>query len=75
LLPAKEFFGDNIRVIHSFRAKKHVLTHQHIYAQFIQIDNQPVRLEKKWFFIEVKDIKKLAVPKIINIFIANLFYF
>jgi len=75
LLQTKEFFGVDIKITNSFRAKKHILTHQRINAQFIRIENQPIKLEQKWFFIEVEKLKSLAVPKIINIFIANLFNF
>jgi len=75
LLQTKEFFGDNIKITNAFSAKKHILTHQRINAQFIRIGNHPIKLEQKWFFIEVEELKKLALPKIINIFIANLFNF
>ena len=75
LLQTKEFFGDNIKIISAFSAKKHILTHQRINAAFIRIDNQPVKLKPNWVFIEVENLKKLALPKIINIFIANLFNF
>jgi A/G-specific adenine glycosylase len=75
LLLAAEFFGNHIKIINSFSVKKHILTHQHIHAQFIRISGQPIKLKQEWFFIEVKNFKKLALPKIINIFIANLFNF
>lgn len=66
-------FGHETKVINSFEAKKHILTHQRIHAQFIQVDRPPIKLEQKWFFIEVKNFKLLALPKIINIFITNFF--
>lgn len=75
LLQTKEIFGDNIRITASFAAKRHLLTHQRIHVQFIYIENQPIKLEQKYFFIEVKNIKLLALPKIINIFLTNLFNF
>lgn len=75
LLQAKEFFGNNIKIINAFSAKKHILTHQRIHAQFIRIENQPIKLEQKWSFIEVEKLKLLALPKVINIFITNLFNF
>jgi A/G-specific adenine glycosylase len=73
LLQTKELLGDNIRIIESFTAKRHILTHQRIYAQFIGIENQEIKLEQKYFFIEEKNIKLLALPKIINTFLTNLF--
>lgn len=69
----KEFFGENIKIIETFVVKKHVLTHQHLHAQFIHIANKPIKLEQKWFYTNVKNLKKLAMPKIIFIFINNLF--
>jgi len=73
LLQTKEFFGDSIKITATFRAKKHILTHQRIHAQFILIEGQPIKLGKEWFFIEVEKLKSLAVPKIIYIFITNFF--
>jgi A/G-specific adenine glycosylase len=73
MLQFKSYFGDNVNIINAFPAKKHVLTHQHIYAQFIQVDQPPIKLEQKWFFLEIKKLKILALPKIINIFIDNFF--
>ena len=69
----KEFFGDNIRIKETFTIKKHVLTHQHLHVQFIQIADTPIKLEQKWFYSNVKNLEKLAMPKIIFIFINNLF--
>lgn len=73
ILQSNEYFGDDTKAIRSFTAKKHILTHQRINAQFIQVDRPPIKLEQKWFFIEVKNFKSLALPKIINIFITNFF--
>lgn len=69
----KEYFGENIRTIDTFPIKKHILTHQHLYAQFIHIDNKPIKLEQKWFYTNVNNLEKLAMPKIIFIFLNNLF--
>jgi A/G-specific adenine glycosylase len=69
----KEFFGENVRIIENYPIKKHVLTHQHIHAQFIHIENKPVKLEQEWFYTEEKNLENLAMPKIIFIFLNNLF--
>jgi A/G-specific adenine glycosylase len=69
----KEFFGEEITIIDTFPIKKHVLTHQHLHAQFIQIANKPIKLEQKWFYTNVNNLEKLPLPKIIFIFINNLF--
>lgn len=69
----KEFFDGDIDIIDTFPIKKHVLTHQHLHAQFIQIKNKPIKLEQKWFYINVNNLQKIAMPKIIFIFLNKLF--
>jgi A/G-specific adenine glycosylase len=69
----KDLFEDEIRIIGTSLIKKHVLTHQHLHVQFIRIDSRPIKLEQKWFYANVNDLKKLPMPKIIFIFINNLF--
>lgn len=74
LLPEfKTFFGENSLIINTYPIKKHALTHQHLHAQFIHINNKPIKLEQKWFYIDVNILKAIALPKIIFIFINNLF--
>jgi len=73
LTQVKDFFGDDIQIIKTFSTKKHLLTHQHIHTQFIHISCKPVKMKQEWFYIEVKDLEKLAFPKIIAIFINNFF--
>jgi A/G-specific adenine glycosylase len=68
-----ETFGEGIKIIESFPVKKHVLTHQHLHTQFVKINNKPIKLKEKWFYTTVKDAEKLAFPKIISIFINNIF--
>lgn len=75
LLQTKDLFGDELSITASFPVKRHILTHQRIHAQFISIENQQIKLEQKFFFIEVKNIKMLALPKVINLFLTNLFNF
>lgn len=70
---AKEYFGENCLIVGKSAVKKHVLTHQHLYTQFIQIGDKPIKLEQNWVYIEVKNIKGIALPKIISIFINNYF--
>jgi A/G-specific adenine glycosylase len=50
---------------------KHVLTHQHLYVRFIELDGLPNMLPDDYFFTEVKKIKNLALPQIIFIFLTN----
>jgi len=67
------YFDDNIQIIETFPIKKHMLTHQHLHTQFIRIANMPIKLEQEWFYTEVKNLEKMALPKIISIFINNFF--
>jgi A/G-specific adenine glycosylase len=74
LLPEfKSYFGENSLIINNYPIKKHVLTHQHLHAQFIHISNRPIKLEQKWFYIDVNILESIAMPKIIFIFINKLF--
>jgi A/G-specific adenine glycosylase len=74
LLPEfKTFFGENSLILNNYPIKKHVLTHQHLYAQFIHINNKPIKLEQKWFYTNANILKNIAMPKIIFIFINKLF--
>ena len=73
LLQMEGFFRKIPDVVKMFPVKKHVLTHQHIYAQFIQLNNQPENLKNAWFYTEIKKLEKLALPKIIFTFMNNLF--
>lgn len=74
LLPEfKTFFGENSLIVNAYQIKKHVLTHQHLHAQFIQIKDRPIKLEQKWFYIDVNNLKNIAMPKMIFIFINKLF--
>jgi A/G-specific adenine glycosylase len=65
------FFGNKNTIIKTATAKKHVLTHQHLHVQFIQLDQIPVKMKPGWIFIERINLKKLALPKVIFIFLDN----
>jgi A/G-specific adenine glycosylase len=68
-----ELFGREVKIIDTFPIKKHILTHQHLHVQFIHIDSMPIKLEQKWFYTNVNNLEKLPLPKIIFVFINNLF--
>lgn len=74
LLPEfKTFFGEDSLIVDAHQIKKHVLTHQHLHAQFIQISNKPIKLEQQWFYIDRNNLENIPKPKIIFIFINKLF--
>ncbi|ASU31914.1 A/G-specific adenine glycosylase [Mucilaginibacter xinganensis] len=68
-----DFFGNNVEVTEISPIKKHVLTHQRLYVRLIKIQNMPSKLQEQWFYTPVEELKKLAVPKIIFIFLKNIF--
>jgi len=69
----KEFFGRSIKILEIMPLKKHILTHQRLYVRLIKLEGRPVTLKQGWFFTPIENLKKLAMPKIIFIFIKNIF--
>lgn len=69
----KEHFGDNLSVENDYGIEKHLLTHQKLYVRLIKLNATTVKLEQQWFYIEVEKLKFLALPKIIFIFLKNIF--
>ncbi|GAA4325386.1 A/G-specific adenine glycosylase [Mucilaginibacter gynuensis] len=69
----KEYFGSIINNTEILPVQKHILTHQRLYVRLIKLNTQPVKLEQKWFYTEVQNLEKLALPKIIFIFLKNIF--
>ena len=69
------FFGDRAVVISASPIRKHILTHQRIFAHFIHLKVQPeeVNLQPSWFYTSAASLEQLAMPKIIYQFL-NEFY-
>jgi A/G-specific adenine glycosylase len=63
------YFGNNLIITDVLTPKKHILTHQHLQVRFIKISQSPIKLKTNWIFIEVINLKKLALPKVIFIFL------
>ncbi|RCH55661.1 A/G-specific adenine glycosylase [Mucilaginibacter hurinus] len=68
-----EYFGNQKVGITDLGVKKHLLTHQSLQVRLLKLDILPLKLEQKWFYTEVENLKKLALPKIIFIFLKNIF--
>jgi A/G-specific adenine glycosylase len=68
-----QLFGNESNIMQSFDTVKHMLTHQKLFVRFFSLEARHINLEKNWFYTDVKNLKKLALPKIIFIFINNLF--
>lgn len=73
LKEAQHSFGENARIEHVYPTEKHILTHQKLFVRLIKLQGHPVKLEQKWFYTEVENLKNLALPKIIFIFLKNIF--
>jgi A/G-specific adenine glycosylase len=73
LSQVKEFFGNNIAIDNISPIKKHVLTHQRLYVRLIKLNGLPMKLKEDWFFIPVDEMKKLAIPRIVFLFLEGIF--
>jgi A/G-specific adenine glycosylase len=66
-------FGENTEILEVSQVYRHVLTHQRLYVRFIKLKTNEVKLEQKWFFTKIENLKNFALPKIIFIFLKNIF--
>jgi A/G-specific adenine glycosylase len=68
-----EYFGRDIKIIESLPVITHLLTHQRLHVQFIKIQSHSITLRETWFYTPVENLKNFAMPKIIFIFLKNIF--
>jgi A/G-specific adenine glycosylase len=68
-----KFFGEEMQILEALPVKQHLLTHQRLYVQLIRITNRPANLQENWFYTPVENLKQLAMPKIIFIFLKKIF--
>lgn len=66
-----EWFGKHARLSPVNGVVKHVLSHQNLYAQFIEVSGHKTGVEKKmnWDYVFLKDLNTLAKPKLIYSFL------
>jgi A/G-specific adenine glycosylase len=69
------FFGENIIIKDNSPIIKHVLTHQNLYIRFLILKDFPEKLQDNWFYTDVANLKNLALPQRIFIFIKYFFNF
>jgi len=69
----KDLFGDDIKIEEIFPVKKHLLTHQRLFVRFIKLQQQSIEFKEQWFTTDRNNLKKLALPKVIFIFLKNIF--
>jgi|SRR5690606_266060 len=73
--PYIEAFGSDTIIVYQSPIFKHVLSHQNIYARFYEIKNVDEHRPKNklWNYVLIKDLDKLAKPKLIYTFIESFF--
>ena len=69
----KQLFGNDVKVGQVFPIIKHILTHQRLHVRFIEFRGHPVKLKENWFYCDKENLQQLALPKVIFIFIKNIF--
>jgi A/G-specific adenine glycosylase len=70
-------FGDQVIIKSISGPVKHILSHQKIFAHFIEIDNFEENFLKttSWFYADPEDLEHLAQPKLIFAFLKNFLKF
>ncbi|WP_295772106.1 A/G-specific adenine glycosylase [uncultured Mucilaginibacter sp.] len=71
----KAYFGPTLEIEEAFGLQKHVLTHQRLIIRFVKVKGKPVHFEPDWFYVDIEELHKLALPKIIFKFLTNFFKF
>ena len=68
-------FGKEVRIRSVTNPAKHILSHQKLYARFIEIENftEDFLLHESWFYVHQEKLEKLAQPKLIFQFFNNFF--
>jgi len=69
----QQYFGSDIKIEEISDVKKHILTHQRLFVRFIKVLTKPVKLKPAWQYVSVENLEKLALPKVIFIFLKNIF--
>lgn len=71
----KNTFGHQARIRSVTKPPVHILSHQKLYATFIEIENYSEQFapESGWFYVKMDDIEKMAQPKLIFQFFKKFF--
>jgi A/G-specific adenine glycosylase len=70
-----ELFGSDAEIMEVSPPLTHILTHQRLKVNFIILKSKGIKLKQEWFYTEVENLKNLAMPQIIFIFLTNFFTF
>ena len=68
-----EYFGNGLSIAEISPVKKHILTHQRLFVRLVILQNPVAKTKETWTFISPDNLKSLAIPKIIFIFLKNIF--
>jgi A/G-specific adenine glycosylase len=70
-----EAFGNQVHIKSSTGPVKHILSHQKLYATFIEIENfsEQIARANGWMYVQMEDLESLAQPKLIFHFFKNFF--
>ena len=68
-------FGKEVLIRSVSSPPKHILSHQKLYARFIEIENftEDFLSNKSWFYVRKEELENLAQPKLIFQFFNNFF--
>ena len=69
----REFFGNDVKIMEASVVKKHLLTHQRLYVRLIKLQGKPVKIKDDWFYTPVEEMKHLAIPRIVFLFLEGIF--
>ena len=67
--------GNNVSILSVSEPVKHILSHQKLYARFIEIENfsEQFIVENGWVYVSLEELKSLAQPKLIFQFFKTFF--
>ncbi len=67
------WFSPNVRVIKISQPVKHILTHQKIYAHFIEVSEFKTNVMKNnnWISVPISQLENIAQPKLIFAYLKN----
>lgn len=68
-------FGNDTTVEHFGDTHKHLLTHQKLFVKIIHIKTNSIAFNNEWFFVPIKRLNELALPKIVDLLLRQLIAF
>jgi A/G-specific adenine glycosylase len=68
-------FGNQVTIKSITGPVKHILSHQKLFATFIEIENYSEQFSPQngWMYVKLDDLEHLAQPKLIFYFLENFF--